>query len=163
MKNRQVILLMITVIFIGISAFGQSPVALKEESSVRVAPIVPTIDGYDTGITVVNTGPTPLVVTNLVFYSTSGAMAVGAEAAQVDTANRKLASQSYTVAGNGRFSMLVGAELLWYGLNGQLRFSIVGTGARKALAYEGIISPDFNTDIVEAKELTSSSGSLQRN
>jgi hypothetical protein len=156
MKVRWVILLMIAAICAGVAAFGQSPIAVREESSVRVAPIVPTIDGYDTGITVVNTGTTPLIISNFIFYSTSGDMTMGAEAAQIDTANRKMAGQSYTVAPNGRFSMLAGAELIGYGLNGQLRFSIIGTGAKKALAYEGILSPDFNTDIVEAKELTSS-------
>jgi hypothetical protein len=161
MKIRWITFLMIAAMLTSVAALGQSPVAQKEESSVRVAPIVPTVDGYDTGITVVNTGTSPLTITNFVFYSTSGSMAVGAEAAQVETANRKMASQSYTVVANGRFSMLVGAELLGYGLNGQLRFSIVGTGARKALAYEGILSPDFNTDIVEAKELTSRERSPQ--
>ena len=155
MKFRWVTLLMIAAVFASVAAFGQSPVALVEESSMRVAPIVPTVDGYETGITVVNTGTTPLTITNFVFYSTSGVMAIGAEAAQVDMANRKLAGQSYTVPPNGRFSKLVGAEILGPGLNGQLRFSIIGTGARKALAYEGILSPDFNTDIVETKELTS--------
>ena len=155
MKVRWVTLLMIAAILTSVAAFGQSPVTLKEESSVRVLPIVPTVDGYDTGVTVVNTCTTPLVVTNFIFYSTTGSSPVGAEAALVDAANRKMAGQTYTVAPNGRFSKLVGAELLGYGLNGQLRFSIIGECAREALAYEGILSPDFNTDIVEGKELTS--------
>jgi hypothetical protein len=50
--------------------------------------------------------------------------------------------------------MLAGVELIGMGLNGQLRVTIGGMGALKALAYEGIISPDFNTDMLEAKELT---------
>ena len=154
MKVRWVTLLMIAAILTSVSAFGQSAVALKEESTVRVAPIVPTVDGYDTGVTVVNLGATPLTVTNFVFYSLGGASAVGAEAVQAEVANRKLAGQSYTVPANGRFSMLA-TQILGAGLNGQLRFSIVGLGAKKALAYEGILSPDFNTDIVETKEVTS--------
>jgi hypothetical protein len=154
MKVRWVTLFVIAAILTSVSAFGQSAVALKEETSSRVLAIVPTLDGYDTGATVVNLVATPLTVTNFVFYSLSGASAVGAEAVQAELVNRKLAGQSYTVAANGRFSMLA-TQILGAGLNGQLRFSIIGLGSKKALAYEGILSPDFNTDIVEAKELTS--------
>jgi len=145
---------MIAAILTSVSAFGQSPVAEKDETKVCVFPVVPTVDGYDTGITVVNVTNNPLTVFNFVFYSTDGSSASGAEAAQVEAVNRKLQGLSYTVAPNGRFSMLAGVELIGMGLNGQLRVTIGGMGALKALAYEGIISPDFNTDMVEAKELT---------
>jgi hypothetical protein len=160
MKVRWVTLLMIAAILTSVSAFGQSAVALKDESVVWVAPIVPTVDGYDTGITVVNVVTTPLTVTNFVFYSLSGSQAVGAESVQAELVNRKLAGQSYTVPGNGRFSMLA-TQILGAGLNGQLRFSVIGLGAKKALAYEGILSPDFNTDIVAAEEITSRERSPQ--
>ena len=154
MKVRWVILLMIAAILTSVSAFGQSPVALKAETTVKVLPIVPTIDGYDTGVTCVNVTTNPLTISNFVFYSTDGSMATGVEAAKAEAANRKMQGLSFTIAPNGRFSMLAGVELIGMGLNGQLRFTLIGDGALKALCYEGIISPDFNTDIVEAKELT---------
>lgn len=160
MKIRSVTLLMIAAMFSSVLVFAQSPIAIKEESTVQVAPIVPTIDGFDTGITVVNTGSTPLTVTNFTFFSLQGNQAVGAEAAQADLINRKLAAFSFTVPGNGRFSRLA-SELLGLGVNGQLRFSVIGDGAKKSLSYQAILSPDFSADTILTQEITSRDRSPQ--
>ena len=165
MKMRWVTLLMIVAMLSCSVVFGQ------KEASVRwAAPIVATLDGFDTGITVVNLSGAALTVKNFEFYSISGTEAVGAEAASMDSINRSLTAVSYSVPANGRLSILA-SEILGLGVNGHLRFSVLGTSAARGVSelsfptpvgddnidhavYEAIFDPDFSTDSIEGVEIT---------
>ncbi len=117
--------------------------AQPEPSTIQLAPIVATLPGWDTGITVVNTTDKPLTVTNFVFYSTTG---------EVKTATGK----SFTVPAFGRFSKLA-SELVGTGMNGSMKFSVIGPGAKKAKAYQALYSSDLSTvDTIIAQELAAS-------
>lgn len=172
MNKRWVTLVTAMVIFSSTMVFGQ------KEASVRwAAPIVATVTGFDTGITVVNLSSTPLVVTNFMFFAASdGAASTSAEAATVDQINRRIAGLSFNIPGNGRFSQLA-SQFLGSGVNGQLRFSVIGAPATsqgeafqsptglpdiRHVAYEAIFDSNFTTDTLKAVELTSRDRSPQK-
>jgi hypothetical protein len=144
---------MIAAMFGSAVVFAQLPVAQQEASVRVVAPIAVTVDGFDTGLTVVNVSGSPLRVCNFVFFSLSGDQSVGAEAAGADLINRKLSDTCFDVPANGRWSMLL-SELLGLGINGQLRFSVIGPGAFQALIYEAILDPNFTADSIKLPEVT---------
>lgn len=110
-------------------------------TSVQLAPIVATLQGWDTGLTVINVCSTPLTVTNFTFYSLTGA-------------STALPGKSYSIPGMGRMSMLA-SEIAGVGLNGTLKYSIIGPCAIKALSYQAVFEVGtFNVNPVPTKELT---------
>ncbi len=69
MKYRLFVALAAVVAMSGM-AFAQT--GQLESSTIQLAPIIATLQGWDTGVTVINTTDNPLTVTNFVFYSTTG-------------------------------------------------------------------------------------------
>jgi len=139
MKFRFFIALATVVVLSGMT-FAQT--GQPESSTIQLAPIVATLQGWDTGVTVVNTTDKPLTVTNFVFYSTTGEV-------------KTITGKSFTVPAYGRFSKLA-SELIGNGLNGSMKLSVIGSGAKKAKVYQALYSNDQSTiDTIATQELTS--------
>jgi hypothetical protein len=128
--------------FAALSGVAYSQTGQMESSTIQLAPIVATLQGWDTGITVVNTTDKPLTVTSFIFFSTTGEVTA-------------ITARSYTVAAYGRFSMLA-SELIGADRNGSLKFSVIGSGAKKAKSYQALYSNDQSViDTIVTQELTS--------
>ncbi len=141
MKCRLVFTSFLLLVSVG-TAIAQT--SQPEASTVQLAPIVVTIAGWDTGITVINPNSQSLKLTSFVFTSTTGEI-------------KAIAGKSYDVPPFGRFSKLA-SEVIGSGLNGSLKLSVVGPGARKALVYQAIYSSDMSSvDTIPAQVLASSS------
>jgi len=146
--KSQALLSLTAVVALSGMVFAQT--AQPESSTIQLAPIVATLQGWDTGITVINTTDKPLKVTNFVFYSTTGEV-------------KTITGKSFTIPAYGRFTKLA-SELAGTGLNGSMKLSVIGSGAKKAKAYQSLYSDDQSTiDTIAAQELAASflfSGSL---
>jgi hypothetical protein len=138
MKLRLLVALTV-VLLVGGMAFAGT---IQLESSTRqLAPIICSWGGWDTGLTVINTGTGPLTITNFVFYSLAGEPTA-------------ITGKSYTISDGQRWSVNA-SEIIGEGLNGTLRFSIIGKDAFKALSYMAVYEINtFNMSPIATTELT---------
>ncbi len=115
-----------------------------EESSVHLLPLAVLGNGWDTGITVVNTGSQALKIARLVLYGADGS-------------SRTLSCSGCLIPARGRFSRLL-SEFVKDAANGTLEITIAGAGARQALCYQGLYSGDARQfDVLAAKDLSTQS------
>ncbi len=125
-----------------VSGMAYAGTAELESSTRQLAPIIATIDGWDTGLTVINMGTEPLTITNFEFFSTTGD-------------KTPFPGASFTITSGQRWSKNA-SEIIGWDLNGTLRFSIIGKDAKKALSYQAVYETNtFNMSPIATTEITS--------
>jgi hypothetical protein len=138
MKLRLLVALA-AVLLVGGMAFAGT--AQLESSTRQLVPMACSWGGWDTGLTVINTSTEPLTITNFEFFSLAGDKTT-------------ITGKTYTIPGGARWSVNA-SEIIGDGLNGYLKFSIIGKGATKALSYNAVYETNtFNMSPFPTSEIT---------